>query len=56
MIECNKINVKLSDSQLKKLWFDAKSQIGAILRMNIKIFNANNLPYELLLKKYRKQS
>ena len=27
----------------------AKNQIGVTLRMNIKIFDGNNLPHELLL-------
>ena len=49
MIEYNKVNVKLSDSQLNKLKSAVKNQTGVTLRMNIKMFNANNLPHELLL-------
>ena len=45
----NTINVRLSDSQLNKLKFAAKSQTEVTLRMNIKIFNESNLPHELLL-------
>ena len=32
----------------------AKNQTGVILRMNIKMFVGNNLPYELLLTKTKK--
>ena len=49
MVEYSKINVKLSNSQLNNLKTAAKNQIGVTLRMNIKIFNGNNLPDELLL-------
>ena len=47
MVEYNK--VKLSDSQLNKLKTAVKNQIGVTLRMNIKMFNGNNLPHESLL-------
>ena len=43
------VNVKLSDSQLNKLESVVKDQTGATLRMNIKMFNGNNLRHELLL-------
>ena len=36
-------------SQLNKLKTAIKNQTGATLRMNIKLFNRNNLPHELLL-------
>ena len=49
MVEYNKVNVKLSNSQLNKLKTAAKSQTGVTLRMNIKLGNKNNLPHELLL-------
>ena len=49
MVEYNKVNVKLSNSQLNKLKTAAKSQTGVTLRMNIKMCNKNNLPRELLL-------
>ena len=48
-IEYNKVNVKLSDSQLNKLKTAVKNQTGVTLRMNIKMFNGNNLPHKLLL-------
>ena len=49
MVEYNKVNVKLSDTQLKKLKNAVKNKTGATLRINLKMFNANNLPHELLL-------
>ena len=49
MVEYNKIIVKLSDSQLNKLKTTAKNQTGVNLRTDIKMFNGNNLPHELLL-------
>ena len=44
MIECNKVNIKLSDSQLNELKSGVKNQIGVTLRMNIKMFEENDLP------------
>ena len=49
MIEYSKVNAKLSNSQLNKLEFAAKNRQGTILRMNARMFSANNLPHELLL-------
>ena len=49
MDEYFKVNVKLSNSQLNKLKTAAKNQTEVTLRMNIKMFNGNNLPDELLL-------
>ena len=49
MVESSKVNVKLSDSQLNKLKTTVKDQTGVTLQMNIKTFNGNNLPHELLL-------
>ena len=54
MVEHNKVNVKLSDSQLNKLKSAVKNQTGIALRMNIKMFNGNNLPHELLLTTRKK--
>ena len=48
MAEYNKVNVKLSNSQLNKLKSAAKNQTGVTLRMNIERFNGNDLPHELL--------
>ena len=49
MVEFNKVYVKLSDYQLNKLEFAVKNKRAVTLRMNIKIFEGNNLPHELLL-------
>ena len=49
MAEYNKANVKLSDTQLKKLKNTVKNKTTATLRISLKMFNANDLPYELLL-------
>ena len=49
MVEYNKVNLKLSDSQQNKLKTAVKNQTGVALRMNIKTLNGNNLPHELLL-------
>ena len=51
MVEYNKVNVTLSDSYLNKLKTAVKNQTGETLRMNIKMFNGNNLVHELLLTK-----
>ena len=48
MVEYNKVNVKLSDTQLKKLKSTVKDNTGTTLRMSLKMFNGNDLPHELL--------
>ena len=49
MIEYSKVNVKLSDSQIKKLKDAVKDNTGTTLRISLKMFNGNDLPHELLL-------
>ena len=49
MVEYSKVNVKLSDNQLKKLKIAVKDKTGTTLRMILKMFAANDLPQELLL-------
>ena len=49
MVSYTKVNVKLSDSQIKKLKGAVSNNIGTTLRISLKIFNGNNLPHELLL-------
>ena len=49
MVEYSKVNVKIPDTQLKKLKTVVKDKIGLNLRMSLKMFNGNDLPYELLL-------
>ena len=41
MTKYNKVNVKLSDSQLNKLKSAVKNQTGVTLRMNIKMFDGD---------------
>ena len=50
MVEYSKVNIKLSDTQLKKLKTVVKDKTGT-LRMSFKILDGNNLPHELLLTK-----
>ena len=45
MVECSKVNAKLSDTQLKKLKTAVKNKTGTILRMSLKMFNGNDLPH-----------
>ena len=49
MVEHSKVNVKLSDTQLKKLKTAVKNKTGTTLRINLKMFNEYNLPHKLLL-------
>ena len=49
MVEYSKVNIKLSDTQLKKLKTAVKFKTGTTLRISLKMFNGNNLPHELLL-------
>ena len=48
MVEYSKVNVKLSNTQLKKLKTAVKNKTETTLRMNLKILDGNNLPHELL--------
>ena len=54
MIEYSKVNVKLSDTQPKKLKTAVKNKTGTILRMSLKMFNGKDLQHELLLTKRQK--
>ena len=49
MVEYSKVNVKLSDTQLKKLKTTVKDKTGTTPRMSLKMFDGNDLPHELLL-------
>ena len=49
MVEYSKVNVKSSDTQLKKLKTAVKNKAGTTLRMNLKMLDGNDLPHELLL-------
>ena len=50
MVEYSKVNVKLSDRQLKQLKTVVENKTGTTLRMSLKMFDGNDVPYELLLK------
>ena len=49
MVEYSKINVKWSDTQVKKLKTAVKDKTGTTLRMSLKVFIGNDFPHELLL-------
>ena len=49
MVEYSKINVKLTNTQLKNLKTAVKEKTGRNLRMSLKMLNGNDLPHELLL-------
>ena len=49
MVEYTKVNVKLTNLQLSKLKKAVKNNDSATLRINIKNFNKDELPHELLL-------
>ena len=49
MAEYSKVNVKLWDTQLKKLKTAVKDKTGTNLRISFKMFDGNDLPHELLL-------
>ena len=49
MVEYNTVNVKLSDTEVKKIKNAVKNKTGTTLKINLKKFNGNNLPHELLL-------
>ena len=51
MVEYNEVNVKLADSQLNKLKIAVKNQTPITLKMNIKMFNGNNLPHDFFNNK-----
>ena len=43
------MNLKLTDTQLKKLKNAVKNKTKTTLRINLQMLNGNNLPHELLL-------
>ena len=49
MVEYTKVNVKLSNTQIKKLKDAVKKNTGKTLRISLKMFNGNNLPHKLFL-------
>ena len=53
MVEYSKVNIKLSDTQLKKLKTVVKDKTGT-LRMSLKMLDGNDLPYELFWQQDKK--
>ena len=53
MVEYSKVNVKLADRQLKQLKTMVKDKTGTTLRINLKMFDGNDLPHELLTKRQK---
>ena len=49
MVEYSKVNLKLTDTQLKKLKTAIKNKTETTLRINLKMLDGNDLPDELLL-------
>ena len=54
MVEYKKVDIKSSNTQLKKLKTASKNKIGRTLTMGIKMFDRNDLSHELLLRKRQK--
>ena len=54
MVEYRKLNLKLSDTQLKNLKAAVKNKTGTSLRISLKILNGNDLSHELLLTRRQK--
>ena len=46
MVEYSRVNIKLSDTQLKKLKSAVRDKTGTTLRMSFEMINGNNLPHE----------
>ena len=56
MIEYSKmVNIKLLDTQLKKLKNAVKNKTGTNLRISLKMFDGNDLPHKLLLTTRQKK-
>ena len=55
MVEYTEVNVRLSDSQLKKLKDAVSNDTETTLRISLKMFNGDNLPLELLLTTRQKK-
>ena len=56
MVEYSKANLKLSNTQLKKLKNAVKYKTRTTLRMILKMLDVNDLPHELLLTARQKTS
>ena len=56
MNEYSKVNLKSTDTQLKKLKTAVKNKAGTTLRMSLKMINGDNLRRELLLTTRQKKA
>ena len=60
MLECNKVNAKVTDTELKKLKTAVKKKTGTTLRMRVseseslKMLDGSDLPQESLLTTIQK--
>ena len=54
MVEYSKVNVTLTDTQLKKMKTTGKNKTGTALRISLKMLDGNDLPHEILLTTRRK--
>ena len=55
MNEYSKVNLKSTDTQLKKLKAAVKNKAGTTLRMSLKMINGDNVRRELLLTTRKKK-
>ena len=49
MVEYSKVNVKITDTQIKKLKTAVKNKTETTLRINLKMLDRNDLSHEFLL-------
>ena len=49
MVEYSKVNIKLTNTQLKKLKTAVKNKTELTLRMNLKMLDGNDRPHKLLM-------
>ena len=49
MVEYSNVDVKLSDTHLKKQKTSVKNKTGTTLRISLKMFNGKDLSHQLLL-------
>ena len=54
MVEYSKVNVKLTDTQLKKLKTAVKNKTGTTLRMSLKMLDENDLLHKLFFRTRQK--
>ena len=54
MVEYSKVNIKLSDAQLRKPKTAVKKKTGTVLRMSLKMLDGNDMLHELSLTTRRR--